>query len=67
MLRSGGLVAFPTETVYGLGARALHQDEVAKIFAAKERPAGHPLILHVEDVAMARALASASRRATSAS
>lgn len=59
MLRSGGLVAFPTETVYGLGARALHQDEVAKIFAAKERPAGHPLILHVEDVAMARTLASA--------
>lgn len=58
VLARGGLVAFPTETVYGLGARGLHADEVAKIFAAKERPAGHPLILHVTDAAMARTLAS---------
>ena len=57
MLRAGGLVAFPTETVYGLGARGLHADEVAKIFAAKRRPSGHPVILHVDGVAMAKTLA----------
>src|SRR4051794_16157320 len=59
VLRAGGLVAFPTETVYGLGARGLHADEVAKIFAAKGRPAGHPVILHVDGEAMARSLSSA--------
>jgi L-threonylcarbamoyladenylate synthase len=53
----GGLVAFPTETVYGLGARGLRADEVARIFAAKGRPAGHPLILHVDGETMARGLA----------
>jgi L-threonylcarbamoyladenylate synthase len=53
----GGLVAFPTETVYGLGARGLHADEVAKIFAAKGRPSGHPVILHVDGDARARSLA----------
>ena len=58
MLARGGLVAFPTETVYGLGARGLHVDEVAKIFAAKERPAGHPVILHVDGEPMARTLSS---------
>jgi L-threonylcarbamoyladenylate synthase len=58
ILRAGGLVAFPTETVYGLGARGLHVDEVAKIFAAKGRPAGHPVILHVDGEAMARSLAA---------
>ena len=58
VLQRGGLVAFPTETVYGLGARGLHADEVAKIFAAKGRPAGHPVILHVDGEAMARSLAS---------
>jgi L-threonylcarbamoyladenylate synthase len=47
VLRAGGLVAFPTETVYGLGARGLSADAVARIFAAKGRPATHPLILHV--------------------
>ena len=41
VLARGGLVAFPTETVYGLGARGLHPDEVARIFAAKGRPAEH--------------------------
>lgn len=58
MLAAGGLVAFPTETVYGLGARGLHADEVAKIFEAKGRPAGHPVILHVDGEAMARTLAT---------
>jgi L-threonylcarbamoyladenylate synthase len=48
LLRSGGVVAFPTETVYGLGANALDPAAVAKIFAAKERPGWDPLIVHVE-------------------
>ncbi len=48
-LASGELVAFPTETVYGLGARADDDAAVAKIFAAKGRPADHPLIVHVLD------------------
>ena len=52
----GGLVAFPTETVYGLGARGLHAVEVTKIFEAKGRPTGHPLILHVDGEAMARSI-----------
>jgi len=58
VLAAGGLVAFPTETVYGLGARGLHEDEVLRIFAAKQRPKGHPLILHVDGEPMARALAA---------
>ena len=57
-LAAGGLVAFPTETVYGLGARADDDAAVAKIFAAKGRPADHPLIVHVGDVQGARAFAS---------
>jgi L-threonylcarbamoyladenylate synthase len=48
-LRDGGLVAFPTETVYGLGANALDDRAVAAIFAAKERPRFNPLIVHVPD------------------
>lgn len=55
VLRGGGLVAFPTETVYGLGARALDAAHVRKIFAAKGRPAWNPLIVHVSGVEMARA------------
>ncbi len=47
ILESGGLVAFPTETVYGLGADAENPAAVAKIYAAKERPANHPLIVHL--------------------
>ncbi len=47
ILRSGGLVAFPTETVYGLGANALNASEVKKIFQAKGRPADNPLIVHI--------------------
>jgi len=49
ILRKGGLVAFPTETVYGLGADASNPAAVRKIFAAKARPADHPLIVHVAD------------------
>jgi L-threonylcarbamoyladenylate synthase len=48
-LRAGGLVAFPTETVYGLGANALDARAVARVFAAKERPAFDPLIVHLAD------------------
>jgi L-threonylcarbamoyladenylate synthase len=58
VLRRGGLVAFPTETVYGLGARALDAEHLAKIFAAKGRPTSHPLIAHADGVEMARGLAS---------
>lgn len=47
VLRAGGLVAFPTETVYGLGADASNPDALRKIYAAKERPRNHPLIVHV--------------------
>ena len=47
MIRAGGLVAFPTETVYGLGANALDEAAIAKIFAAKGRPASDPLIVHI--------------------
>ena len=56
ILRRGGLVAFPTETVYGLGANALDASAVARIFAAKGRPSFNPLIVHVSDEAGARAL-----------
>ena len=49
IIRSGGLVAIPTETVYGLGANGLDEDAVAKIFEAKGRPQDNPLILHVAD------------------
>ena len=47
VLRSGGLVAFPTETVYGLGADAANTDAIKKIYAAKGRPRNHPLIVHL--------------------
>jgi L-threonylcarbamoyladenylate synthase len=56
MLRAGDLVAFPTETVYGLGANALDPTAVARIFTAKGRPAGNPLIVHAPDTAAARTL-----------
>ncbi|HEX5243556.1 MAG TPA: L-threonylcarbamoyladenylate synthase [Tepidisphaeraceae bacterium] len=54
ILRAGGLVAFPTETVYGLGADATRSDAVMRIFSAKGRAADNPLIAHVADEAMAR-------------
>ena len=56
ILRSGGLVAFPTETVYGLGANALDAAAVAKIFEAKGRPETSPLIVHASSIQMARTL-----------
>jgi len=58
-LAAGELVAFPTETVYGLGARADDDAAVAKIFALKGRPAGHPLIVHVDGRAHADRFAAA--------
>ena len=51
LLHAGELVAFPTETVYGLGANALNKDAVLSIFAAKGRPADNPLIVHIWDPA----------------
>lgn len=56
LLRDGALVAFPTETVYGLGADATNGRAVAAIFAAKNRPSFNPLIVHVPDLAAAEAL-----------
>lgn len=55
-IRAGGLVAFPTETVYGLGANALNAQAVEKIFIAKGRPSFNPVIVHVADVEQARGL-----------
>jgi L-threonylcarbamoyladenylate synthase len=52
LLRDGGTVAFPTETVYGLGANALDPTAVARIFAAKDRPGWDPLIVHISDRGM---------------
>ena len=57
-LRAGGLVAFPTETVYGLGGNALDGEAVARIFSAKGRPADNPVIVHAHDAAAARGLAT---------
>jgi L-threonylcarbamoyladenylate synthase len=51
-LRAGGVVAFPTETVYGLGADATNPEAVRKIFEIKGRPADHPLIVHIADAAL---------------
>lgn len=62
-LRAGRLVAFPTETVYGLGARADDPAAVARIYAAKGRPRFNPLIAHVPDLAAAKRIASFDARA----
>jgi len=56
IIRDGGLVAFPTETVYGLGANALDSEAVGRIYRAKGRPFASPLIVHVADEAMARSV-----------
>lgn len=70
VLRKGGLVALPTETVYGLGADAANETAIRKIFAAKERPYDHPLIVHLADVsqmsAWARDISPLALRAASA-
>ena len=50
VIRNGGVVAFPTETVYGLGADALNKDAVIKIFEIKERPLFDPLIVHIDEI-----------------
>ncbi len=63
LIRAGDLVAFPTETVYGLGGDATNGRAVAAIFAAKERPRINPLIVHVADAAAAEALARFDSRA----
>jgi L-threonylcarbamoyladenylate synthase len=63
-LAEGGLVAFPTETVYGLGADATNPAAVARIYQAKGRPAFNPLIAHVGDIAAARQIARLDAAAT---
>ena len=63
ILRGGGLVAFPTETVYGLGADATSGRAVARIFAAKARPSFNPLIIHVRDAETAARHATLDARA----
>ena len=55
-LAGGGLVASPTDTVYGLGADATNSEAVARIFAAKNRPSFNPLIVHLPDLAAARSI-----------
>jgi L-threonylcarbamoyladenylate synthase len=63
-LREGGLVAFPTETVYGLGADASNAGAIARLYEAKRRPAFNPLIAHVSDLAAARRIARFGAQAT---
>lgn len=63
ILRGGGIVAVPTETVYGLAARADSDEAVAAIYRAKGRPSFNPLIVHVPDFAAAKALAETDERA----
>ena len=50
IIKNGGLVAFPTETVYGLGGDALNPESSRKIYAAKGRPSDNPLIVHIADM-----------------
>lgn len=59
ILQSGGVVAFPTETVYGLGANALDESAVRRIYELKGRPSTSPLIVHVASIEMARSLSRA--------
>src|SRR5205085_11000742 len=63
-LREGGLVAFPTETVYGLGADATNAAAIARLYQAKGRPAFNPLIAHVGDLAAAREIGRFDAAAT---
>src|SRR5580700_7087345 len=58
LIRHGGLVAFPTETVYGIGANALDAAAINRIFVAKGRPPNNPLIVHVDGVASAMLVAA---------
>jgi len=50
IIKRGGVVAFPTETVYGLGANVFDEKAVARIFDAKQRPVDNPLIAHIADI-----------------
>ena len=59
VLRAGGLVAMPTETVYGLAADATSAEAVARIYAVKGRPSGHPVIVHLADAAQLERYAAA--------
>src|SRR5437763_13361015 len=63
-LREGGLVAFPTETVYGLGADAGNAAAIARLYQAKGRPSFNPLIAHVGDLAAARRIAAFDAQAS---
>jgi L-threonylcarbamoyladenylate synthase len=63
VIRGGGIVAVPTETVYGLAADARNGEAVARIYAAKGRPSFNPLIVHLPDVAAGRAIAEFDERA----
>ena len=54
ILRENGIISFPTETVYGLGASALSSDAIAKIYAVKKRPRFNPLIVHVSSLKKAK-------------
>src|SRR5450631_2263441 len=58
IIQSGGVVAFPTETVYGLGANALDPAAICLIYELKGRPSTSPLIVHVDSIEMAQTLAS---------
>lgn len=58
IIRAGGTVAFPTETVYGLGANALDPDAIEKIYKAKGRPSDNPLIVHISDISELQGVAS---------
>ncbi len=62
-LREGGLVAFPTETVYGLGADATNPQAIARLYQAKGRPAFNPLIAHVSDLGAAERIANLNAQA----
>ena len=64
LIRRGGLVAFPTETVYGLGANALDREAVLRIFEAKQRPTWDPIIVHACSVEMAKNLVMILRAAS---
>lgn len=56
VLKEGGLVAFPTETVYGLGANFLNKDAIARLYSVKKRPNNKPLTVHIAGIAQIRAL-----------
>lgn len=61
-IRKGGVVVFPTETVYGIGADAFNRDACARIFKIKGRPSDNPLIIHVDSMKMARTIGKISER-----